>query len=212
MPYTMPSEVAWCTATPYFPRASFLRTASTTARESRIHILSYTCRQAQESEINLTTAFSSRKRWGLHASATARRKFARSRWPSRTRWRHEKKTRKKTKPSTTFSRMRSNAGVSSRFWRRIRKQPNDAHQNRECATATWWEVDRWRWEPKTASPFSPGLSALPSFSNHVVFFVASSGLTALLPVSCLIHFADGAEKRNSALGVGRSHGYPKHRR
>ena len=43
MPHTMPSEVAWCTATPYFPRASFLRTASTTARESRIHILSYTC-------------------------------------------------------------------------------------------------------------------------------------------------------------------------
>jgi hypothetical protein len=44
MPHTMPSEIAWYAATPYFPlaRASFLRTASTSARESRIHILSYT--------------------------------------------------------------------------------------------------------------------------------------------------------------------------
>ena len=58
MPYTMPSEVAWCAATPYFPRASFLRTASTSAQESRIHRLQYTCRQAcivyLSREINLT--------------------------------------------------------------------------------------------------------------------------------------------------------------
>ncbi len=64
VPYTMPSEIAWCAATPYFPHASFTRTASTSARGSRIHRLSYTCpsRQAQEREMNLTTAFSSRKR------------------------------------------------------------------------------------------------------------------------------------------------------
>jgi hypothetical protein len=42
MPHTMPSEIAWCAATPYFPSASFLRTASTSAREIRIHRLSYT--------------------------------------------------------------------------------------------------------------------------------------------------------------------------
>ncbi len=39
----MPSEIAWCAAIPYFPCASILRTASTSARESRIHRLSYTC-------------------------------------------------------------------------------------------------------------------------------------------------------------------------
>ena len=48
----MPSEIAWCAATPYFPSASFLRTTSTSAR------LSYTCRQAcilyLSREINLT--------------------------------------------------------------------------------------------------------------------------------------------------------------
>ncbi len=38
MPYTMPSEIAWYAATSYFSRASFLRTASTSARESRIYI------------------------------------------------------------------------------------------------------------------------------------------------------------------------------
>ncbi len=32
----MPSEIAWCAAIPYFPRASFSRTASTSARGSRI--------------------------------------------------------------------------------------------------------------------------------------------------------------------------------
>jgi hypothetical protein len=76
----MPSEVAWFAATPYFPRASFLRTASTRARESRIHILSYTCRQAQESEINLTTAFSSRKRCA--ASESLKRPAAHEAAPS----------------------------------------------------------------------------------------------------------------------------------
>jgi hypothetical protein len=58
MPYIMPSGIAWCAATPYFPRASFLRTASTSARGRRIHRLSYTCRQAYilylSREINLT--------------------------------------------------------------------------------------------------------------------------------------------------------------
>ena len=56
--YTMSSEIAWCATIPYFPRSSFLRTASTSAQESRIHRLSYTCRLAcivySRREINLT--------------------------------------------------------------------------------------------------------------------------------------------------------------
>jgi hypothetical protein len=51
------------------PRAGLLKSHSPWYRR----IQAYTCRQAQEREINLTTAFSSRKRCGLHASATARR-------------------------------------------------------------------------------------------------------------------------------------------
>jgi hypothetical protein len=50
----------------YFPSASFLRTASTSARESRIHRLSYTCRQAcilyLSREIKSHTAIFTRKR------------------------------------------------------------------------------------------------------------------------------------------------------
>ena len=51
--YTMSSEIAWCATIPYFPRASFLRTASTSAKESRIHRLAYTCRQACIVEVEL---------------------------------------------------------------------------------------------------------------------------------------------------------------
>ncbi len=54
----MSSEIAWCATIPYFPRASFLRTASNERAGSRIHRLSYTCRQAcivyLRREINLT--------------------------------------------------------------------------------------------------------------------------------------------------------------
>ncbi len=39
-----------------------------------------------------------------------------------------KKSGKKTKPSTTSSRMRMDEGVISRFRRRIQKQPTESHQ------------------------------------------------------------------------------------
>ncbi len=50
------------------PRAGLLKSHSPWYRR----IQTYTCRQAQEREINLTTSFSSRKRRGLHAAQRPR--------------------------------------------------------------------------------------------------------------------------------------------
>ncbi len=86
------------------PRAGLLKSHSSRGIDEytgrRIHVRCHG-RQAQESEINLTTTFW--RRWELHVSATARRKIARSRWPSRSRWRHEKRQGRKVTSWTTRS-------------------------------------------------------------------------------------------------------------
>jgi hypothetical protein len=66
MPYTMPPEIAWCAATPYskFPERKLLEgSLSFDEREGKSYtsIVVYMS-PGSESEINLTTAFSSRKR------------------------------------------------------------------------------------------------------------------------------------------------------
>ncbi len=85
--------------------------------------------------------------------------------------------------STTsgFSRRRTNAGVSSRFGRRIRKQQNEAHQEPPMCDGDLMRGTKifasGQMELRTGAAASPLLAALPSFSNHM-FFCAASGCAA----------------------------------
>ena len=79
------------------------------------------------------------------------------------------------KPSTTFSRMRTNAGVSSRFGRWIRKQPNEPHQEPRVCYGDLMRGGRMKLRTGAASLPTPASPPSLSFSNHWFFFSSSKG-------------------------------------
>ena len=73
------------------------------------------------------------------------------------------------KPSTTFSRMRTNAGVSSRFGRWVRKQPNETHHEPRMCYGDLMRGERMKLRTGAASLPTPASPPSLSFSNHWVF-------------------------------------------
>ena len=89
------------------------------------------------------------------------------------------------KPSTTLSRMRTNAGVSSRFGRWIRKQPNEPHQEPRMYYGDLMRGGRMEMRTGAATracePPSPGLAALPFIVKPLgVFFEGGQVRSGLL--------------------------------
>ena len=72
-------------------------------------------------------------------------------------------------PSTTSIRMRTDAGVSSRFCRRIRKQPNETHQEARMCYGDLIRGGRMELRIGAASPPAPASPPSLSFSSHWFF-------------------------------------------
>ncbi len=86
---------------------------------------------------------------------------------NRTRWRQEKRNKEETKPST--SDLQENEDERRRIQPLLKTNLKAPERSSSC----YGELMRGRQlelSARTASPLSPGLSALPSFSNHVGFF------------------------------------------